>query len=191
MTVYKLKNRPREYKVLEHDPYKRALDKGDVPLLRRLRRDPVESKGLQDIWVEEDTVFTQHFKSADKVPDISKWRTFLVLRDKAYQQLKAELQCDGEFLPIIIDGEKFQLLNVLSFGAEDKEQITFEVIDGEQGLLEKLVFDESSIANKYVFKSLDEGCMSLYCDDKLIELCSRYGLTGLRFDTDLLDVFED
>ncbi|EGR2229756.1 hypothetical protein AB0533_004577 [Vibrio parahaemolyticus] len=191
MTVYKLKNKPREFKVLEHDPYKRALDSDDLKLLRRLRRDPVESSGLKDVWVNEQATFTQHFSSAEAIPDISKWRTFLVLRENAYQALRDEIESDGEFLPITIDGELFTVFNVMSFGEEDKKNIKFEDIDGEQGLLAELAFIESDLLNKYVFKSKDEGCMSIYCDDKLISLCEEHNLKGLSFDTNLLDVFED
>ncbi|MCG9622661.1 MULTISPECIES: hypothetical protein [Vibrio diabolicus subgroup] len=191
MTVYKLKNKPREFKVLEHDPYKRALDSDDLKLLRRLRRDPVDSTGLRDVWVNENTTFTQHFKSAEAIPDISKWRTFLVLRENAYQVVRDVIDSDGEFLPITIDDESFTMFNVMSFGEEDKQKIKCEDIDGEQGLLEKLVFIESDLSNKYVFKSKVEGCMSIYCDDKLISLCGEHSLKGLSFDTNLLDVFED
>ena len=191
MTVYKLKNKPREFKVLEHDPYKRALDSDDFKLLRRLRRAPVDSTSLRDVWVNEYATFTQHFKSAEAIPDISKWRTFLVLRENAYQVVRDVIDSDGEFLPITIDDESFTVFNVMSFGEEDKQKIKFEDIDGEQGLLEKLAFIESDLSNKYVFKSKDEGCMSIYCDDKLISLCEEHNLKGLSFDTNLLDVFED
>ncbi|EGQ9110227.1 hypothetical protein ACUNB3_004305 [Vibrio alginolyticus] len=191
MTVYKLKNKPREFKVLEHDPYKRALDSDDLKLLRRLRRAPVDSTSLRDVWVNEYATFTQHFKSAEAIPDISKWRTFLVLRENAYQVVRDVIDSDGEFLPITIDDESFTVFNVMSFGEEDKQKIKFEDIDGEQGLLEKLAFIESDLSNKYVFKSKGEGCMSIYCDDKLISLCEEHNLKGLAFDTNLLDVFED
>lgn len=190
MTVYKLKNKPREFKVLEHDPYKRALDSDDLMLLRRLRRDPLESTGLKDIWVNEHATFTKHFKSAEAIPDISKWRTFLVLRENAYLALLGVLNSDGEFLPITIDDESFTVFNVMSFGTEDKKKIKFEDIDGEQELLKKLAFIESDLLNKYVFKSKGEGCMSIYCDDKLILLCEEHNLKGLSFDTNLLDAFE-
>ncbi|MBM4877987.1 hypothetical protein HYO45_20740 [Vibrio parahaemolyticus] len=191
MTVYKLKNKPREFKVLEHDPYKRALDSDDLKLLRRLRRGPVDSTSLRDVWVNEYATFTQHFKSAEAIPDISQWRTFLVLRENAYQVVRDVIDSDGEFLPITIDDEIFTVFNVMSFGEEDKQKIKFEDIGGEQGLFEKLAFIESDLSNKYVFKSKDEGCMSIYCDDKLISLCEEHNLKGLSFDTNLLDVFED
>ncbi|ELA8360659.1 TPA: hypothetical protein O4G41_002884 [Vibrio alginolyticus] len=191
MTVYKLKSKPREFKVLEHDPYKRALDSDDFKLLRRLRRAPVDSTSLRDVWVNEYATFTQHFKFAEAIPDISKWRTFLVLRENAYQVVRDVIDSDGEFLPITIDDESFTVFNVMSFGEEDKQKIKFEDIDGEQGLLEKLAFIESDLSNKYVFKSKDEGCTSIYCHDKLISLCEEHNLKGLSFDTNLLDVFED
>lgn len=191
MTVYKLKSKPREFKVLEHAPYKRALDSDDFKLLRRLRRAPVDSTSLRDVWVNEYATFTQHFKFAEAIPDISKWRTFLVLRENAYQVLRDVIDSDGEFLPITIDDESFTVFNVMSFGEEDKQKIKFEDIDGEQGLLEKLAFIESDLSNKYVFKSKGEGCTSIYCDDKLISLCEEHNLKGLSFDTNLLDVFED
>ncbi|TOH25897.1 hypothetical protein CGI84_24565, partial [Vibrio parahaemolyticus] len=79
---------------------------------------------------------------------ISQWRTFLVLRENAYQVVRDVIDSDGEFLPITIDDEIFTVFNVMSFGEEDKQKIKFEDIGGEQGLLEKLAFIESDLSNK-------------------------------------------
>ncbi len=77
----------------------------------------------------------------------------------------------------------------MSFGTEDESKIKHEVLDGvEIGLL-SLAFDESSVTDKLVFKSLKQGCTLLYCDDKLKKLCHDNHLRGVEFDLDLLDVF--
>lgn len=109
---------------------------------------------------------------------------------RAAEVLKPYIETDGEFLPIVIDGEKFQVFNVMSFGEEDQENTKHEYIDEHPVGLKSLKFIELSVADKYVFKSLMEGCALLYCDDKLKNLCNEHDLRGVEFDLDLLDVFD-
>lgn len=190
MSIYQIRNINRHFKVLEHDPFQRAIDAGDDALLDRLFNEPVEAKGLADVWVEESVEFTAHYKTSVKIPDISVWGSFLTLTPRAVEVLKPYIDSDGEFLPIVIDGEKFQVFNVMSFGEEDKANTKHEYIDGHPVGLEILKFVESSVADKYVFKSLMQGCNLLYCDDKLKNLCNEHDLRGVEFDLDLLDVFD-
>ncbi|HFQ5290241.1 TPA: hypothetical protein ACGUPN_004218 [Vibrio vulnificus] len=190
MSIYQVRNIQRYYKVLEHDPYQRAIDAGDDALLDRLFNEPVTSKGLADVWLEESAQFTAHYDTSVNTPDISVWGSFLVMTQRAVEVLKPFIGSDGEFLPILIDGERFQVFNVMSFGEEDKANTKHEYIDGHPAGLEELKFVESSIADKYVFKSLLQGCNLLYCDEKLKSLCNENDLRGVDFDLDLLDVFE-
>lgn len=190
MSIYQVRNIQRYYKVLEHDPYQRAIDAGDDALLDRLFNEPVTSKGLADVWLEESVQFTAHYDTSVNTPDISVWGSFLVMTQRAVEVLKPFIGSDGEFLPILIDGERFQVFNVMSFGEEDKANTKHEYIDGHPAGLEELKFVESSIADKYVFKSLLQGCNLLYCDEKLKSLCNENDLRGVDFDLDLLDVFE-
>ncbi len=190
MSIYQVRNLNRYFKVLEHDPYQRAIDAGDDDLLNRLFNEPVRAEGLSDVWVEESVQFTAHYKTSEKKPDISVWGTCLVLTLRAAEVLKPYIETDGEFLPIVIDGEKFQVFNVMSFGEEDQENTKHEYIDEHPVGLKSLKFIELSVADKYVFKSLMEGCALLYCDDKLKNLCNEHDLRGVEFDLDLLDVFD-
>ncbi|MDW1664891.1 hypothetical protein R7F06_18000 [Vibrio sp. Vb2656] len=190
MSIYQVRNLNRYFKVLEHDPFQRAIDAGDDALLDRLFNEPVRAQGLADVWVEESVEFTAHYKTSVKTPDISVWGASLVLTPRAVEVLKPYIESDGEFLPIVIDGEKFQVFNVMSFGEEDKEHTKHEYIDEHPVGLVSLKFVESSVADKYVFKSLMEGCELLYCDDKLKNLCNEHDLRGVEFDLDLLDIFD-
>ncbi|EIO4079098.1 hypothetical protein D8T49_22555 [Vibrio vulnificus] len=190
MSIYQVRNIQRYYKVLEHDPYQRAIDAGDDVLLDRLFNEPVTSKGLADVWLEESVQFTAHYDTSLKTPDLSVWGAFLVMTQRAAEVLRPFIGSDGEFLPILIDGERFQVFNVMSFGEEDKANTKHEYIDGHPAGLEELKFVESSIADKYVFKSLLQGCNLLYCDEKLKSLCNENDLRGVDFDLDLLDIFE-
>ncbi len=190
MSIYQLRNIHRHFKVLEHDPFQRAIDAGDDVLLDRLFNEPIASKGLADVWVEESVHFTAHYDTSVKIPDISVWGSFLVITQRAVEVLKPYIGSDGEFLPIVIDGEKFQVFNVMSFGEEDKANTKHEYIDGYPAGLETLKFVESSLADKYVFKSTMQGGNLLYCDEKLKTLCYDNDLRGVDFDLDLLDVFD-
>ncbi|CCN80959.1 conserved hypothetical protein [Vibrio nigripulchritudo SFn27] len=190
MSIYQIRNINRHFKVLEHDPFQRAIDVGDDALLDRLYNEPLASKGLSDVWVEESVKFTAHYNTSTKTPDISVWGSFLVLTQRAVEALTPYIGSDGEFLPIVIDDEKFQVFNVMSFGEEDKVSTKHEYIDGYPTGLESLKFIESSVTDKWVFKSLMQGCNLLYCDKKLKALCDKNDLRGVYFDLDLLDVFE-
>lgn len=144
MSIYQVRNIQRYYKVLEHDPYQRAIDAGDDALLDRLFNEPVTSKGLADVWLEESVQFTAHYDTSVNTPDISVWGSFLVMTQRAVEVLKPFIGSDGEFLPILIDGERFQVFNVMSFGEEDKANTKHEYIDGHPAGLEELKFVESS-----------------------------------------------
>lgn len=190
MSVYQIRNLTRRFKVLEHDPYQRAIEQGDDVLLKRLHREPVESNGLQDIWKIEEADFTSYYATAQEIPDISVWRTFLVVSSKAKVALEPYIAHEGEFLPIIIDSQPFDVFNVMSFGKEDPTGTEAEYIDGYKTGILSLAFDESDVKSKYVFKSKEEGCTLLYCDDKLKKLCIDNNLKGVEFDLDLLDSFD-
>ncbi|WP_413113974.1 hypothetical protein [Thaumasiovibrio sp. DFM-14] len=190
MSIYQVRNLTQSYKVLEHNPYQRAIEQGDEVLLQRLFNEPVNSRGLKDVWVEESVEFTSHYDTSTLVPDVSVWASFLVLNQKAYVSLRSALESDGEFLPINIDGEPFHVFNVMSFGQEDMTLTKLEIIDGEEAGLLSLKFDEGSVTDKYVFKSLQNGCNQVYCDEKFKQLCIESALRGIDFDLDLLDVFD-
>lgn len=134
-----------------------GIDAGDDALLDRLYSEPIASKGLSDVWVEESVKFTAHDNTSIKIPDISVWGSFLVLTQRAVEVLKPYIGSDGELLPIVIDDEKFQAFNVMSFGEEDKASTKHEYIDGYPAGLESLNFIESSVTDKHVFKSLMQG----------------------------------
>ncbi|TOG59591.1 hypothetical protein, partial [Vibrio parahaemolyticus] len=51
--------------------------------------------------------------------------------------------------------------------------------------LETLVFDEEDTQDKYIFKSVEEGPVNLFCTDILRKLVTEYKLTGIGFSEDL------
>ena len=91
MSIYQVRNLNRYFKVLEHDPFQRAIDAGDDALLDRLFNEPVRAKGLSDVWVEESVEFTTHYKTSVKIPDISVWGSWLVLTPRAVEVLKPNI----------------------------------------------------------------------------------------------------
>nr|WP_086938772.1 hypothetical protein [Thaumasiovibrio occultus] len=189
MPVFQMRNQPYQFKCLEYDVYQRALDAGDEELLKRFLYEPLDSKGLSDIWVNESTTFTQHFKSATRTPDVSVWSNCLVLNSHAYQVLHRTIAADGEFLPLTIDGDDYFIFNVLTFGKEDPAQTEPEIFQGlELGIL-SLGFIEDDLTNKSVFKSEKQGCSLLYCTDVLKDLIEHHQLSGIHFDQDLLEIF--
>ncbi|SEA68507.1 hypothetical protein [Alkalimonas amylolytica] len=110
----------------------------------------------------------------------------------AYDALAADLKHEGEFLPITVDGQSTYLFNCQSFAAEDRSLTERNYLDGEPDGVRSLVFDNADIANnnRCVFRSKLQGCTALYASEKFRLLCEKHNLGGLKFETDLLDIFE-
>ncbi|MAA93363.1 MAG: hypothetical protein CML21_02405 [Rheinheimera sp.] len=102
----------------------------------------------------------------------------------AYESLSSELSSHGEFLPIDLNGKDWWLFNCLALGAESLA----ECISHETEL-EKLVFDESKLADKFIFKSALEGCKTLFCDDRLKIAMTQLPVCGVNFNTNLVEQF--
>ncbi|MEL0605542.1 hypothetical protein [Pseudoalteromonas undina] len=62
-------------------------------------------------------------------------------------------------------------------------------LDGFEGGLKSLVFDDEDVSNKLIFKSKMQSGLSLYCTDNFKKLVNDNSLTGLVFNTDLLTCF--
>ncbi|WP_139243723.1 hypothetical protein [Alkalimonas amylolytica] len=70
-----------------------------------------------------------------------------------------------------------------------KEQSLIKYQGGFPFGLETLVFDESDVAGKMIFKSELQGCKALYASAVFKELCEAHSLTGVLFDENLLNIF--
>ena len=53
----------------------------------------------------------------------------------------------------------------------------------------QLVFDESDVSDKLVFKSLYQGATDLFCNDEFKDIIKKNTLTGITFTDNLLEAF--
>lgn len=121
-----------------------------------------------------------------QVPDIRHWvDSGLILSPKAYRLLGQSLQPCGEFLPLLVGDETYQLFNCFTVGDADDEKSQFEYYEGQRLGIVKLVFDDEA-ANNLIWKTPLESCLSLFCSDRLKNIVETYELTGIWFDQNLI-----
>lgn len=120
------------------------------------------------------------------LPDISLWYSAsLVLSPKAYRFLEDLLNPFGEFLPIHVGKDVFYIFNCMTIAAEDESMTEYESEDGVQLALDRFSFKPEASEN-IAFKSVVQGCSTLYCNEKLKAAVEGFGLSGVVFDRNLL-----
>jgi hypothetical protein len=154
---------------------------------------------MRSWWHTPETSFKDiHGVPKGAIPDISLWTggagSSLVLSPKAFRMLEDLLASSGEFLPVTVKHEKyedqtFHIFNCLVLADADEAQTEHEYIDGVQFGLKHIGFTDS-VANLLVFKSPINNCMSLFCGERFKEAVESFGLTGVIFDENLIEVFE-
>lgn len=191
--VYQLKHIPKTYKALQLDVMTIAEKLDDYGLITTLMNAPLTGESLAGKWKSIETSLQSLSASGNNTPDISLWDSQgLYLSAKAYDALADALKDDGEFLSIVVDGEPAYLFNCRVFGQEDLSLTERKYLDGEPDGVASLVFDEAELgkSNRHVFRSKLQGCTALYASDKFKQLCEKHNLNGVRFDTDLLNIFD-
>lgn len=188
------------YRIREDDEHFMVSDIGPAqlkdaykvfPKVKVILDQPNSNISLQDVWIPIDVnmVDASHMKKGTPLPDITTWQSGLVLMPKALDYLQQKLEPYGEFLQATCNDQLVSLFSCLTFGREDMSQCIFEYLDGIPVGLEHLVFDDSDVSNKLIFKSKEQRGQFLYCGEKLKALCEQHDLKGLRFDSDLLAIF--
>ena len=139
-------------------------------------------------WKNPETKFIGEPNSP--IPDISIWiDSSLVLSPRAYRLLGDMLQTSGEFLPVLVGDETYYIYNCLDFGEENKDKCKHEYVDGNKFGLEYLEF-ENSASELLIYKSKLQSCLTLFCNDKFKDAVESFELTGIVFDTNLIEVFD-
>lgn len=194
MSVYQIKANENTYDVIDLDVMVlakklAAVSNNDVnTLIKLLMHLPSNNSSLKSIWPEE--MACNYFgKSKEQNYDINIYSNFLVLKMKTYNVLYDELKRFGEFLPLNVEGDQMMMFNLLTFAEENKSLCEMSYLDGFEDGLKTLVFTESDTVIKTVFKSKLQGGRTNYCTDRFKELVEKNNLTGVKFDTDLVDPF--
>lgn len=149
---------------------------------------------MKSWWKTPETKFTNiDGGPSGSNPDVSLWTggagSSLVFSPKAYRILNELLQSSGEFLPVKIGDETYHIFNCFILGEADEDKSEYEYVDGVEFGLKYLVFKESATEH-LVFKSTFQGCLTLFCGDRFKNAVEGFGLQGIIFDTNLIQIFD-
>lgn len=190
MNVYQLKNLPEQYQTFDLDLLELCYQLGSDELMARMLNAKFSCEPLASYWGKISHHFGSPLASVTAIPDVSLWGSnFLVLNQKAYDALAPAVQGEGEFLAITANGDQYHVFNCLSYAKEDESLTEKQYLDGYEDGLKSLAFDKGSTANRYLFKSQIEGSNRLFASQSFEDLCTNANLSGLRFDSDLLNDF--
>jgi len=188
MNIYQIKSPVNSYNVVDLDVVKLAMALGDADLIRPLMTASYDNLSLNDLWTK--TLECHYFGEARQQDyDISVFGTYLIFKMNAYHVVHDDLSQFGEFLPLNVEGVNMMLYNCLTFGQEQEELCETDYLEGLDNGLKTLVFDESDVDSKLIFKSKRQGAMKLYCSDKVKDIIELNKFKGVLFDTDLLTLF--
>lgn len=139
-----------------------------------------ENLKMAGFWKLYSTGFSEIEGQENLIPDICNWiDATLLLSPKAHRLLGDTLVPFGEFLPIVIEGETYQIFNCLTT-AEVNDKASTET---------HLEFDEASVGESLAFKSPFQLCQDIYCTERLKSLIEDFDLKGIVFDTRLSSPF--
>ncbi|BBW91054.1 hypothetical protein PS1M3_11410 [Pseudoalteromonas sp. PS1M3] len=188
MNVYRLKSIINSYEVIDLDIFEFAEIIGDEDL-SLVRSQPRTNESLLNTWGAPSCSFSKEYKQAERYPDISFWGTYLLMSADAKRAMYELLNGFGEFLPIKVEGCDFYLFNCLTFGLEDKQLCILKYSEGIEDGLESLAFNSEDVQSKPVFKSKLQGSRTLFANEKFKQCYDSNNFSGLRFDTELLNIF--
>lgn len=136
----------------------------------------IENIAMSGFWKLKKTGFSEIEGEENLIPDITKWiDSTLLLSPRAHRFLADSLNKYGEFLPVVIGKETYQIFNCLTLVdvLEDKSSET------------NIIFNPESIGENLIFKTRFQHCFDLYCLPRFKVLIEELNLKGVVFDTHL------
>ncbi|MAD76478.1 MAG: hypothetical protein CML20_17105 [Rheinheimera sp.] len=188
ITVYRLKPVANSYEVPELDLFGFADILGDDDL-SLVRRQPRTNESLLDKWTPSRCELAPEYQQGLTVPDVSFWGSYLLLSEEAYNAFKTLLVDVGEFLALQVGYMQMYIFVPLHFAQEDTSKTLRHYEDGFECGVETLVFEQSSLADKPVFKSEMYGTHGLFVTDKFKVIYVKHNFTGVEFDEHLAGIF--
>jgi len=124
-----------------------------------------------------------------KTADIMQFKGKLFLSQKAYDLLSAELENDGEFLPVEYENGRGYIFNPLSL-AESVDGLNKEKSKkaGKRDII-NMEFHEARLSHFGAFKTEFDNYISVICNDRVKEIAQNEGLGGVKFSEDLAENF--
>ncbi|WP_417355052.1 MULTISPECIES: hypothetical protein [Gammaproteobacteria] len=189
--IYRIKDNSDSYMISGFGSKQLLENYPNISDVKMIMDQPYTNESLKPFWKLMD--FSMHdgssAQSGTRMPDIALWRSGLVLMPKALDYLQDYLAPHGEFLDATCEGQPVSLFNCLTFVQENMDETIIEYIDGVAVGVEHLAFEEKEAANNFIFKSKLQHGQFLYCTDDFKSLCEKYDLNGLRFDSDIMNIF--
>lgn len=153
-------------------------------------------KPMLHAWKTVKGKFNPKAAGATKIPDITIWQTdLLVLNQKAYDLLKDNISSLGEFLPIEVGSDTYYLFNMLERLSDDvidtnKSEYEYHATEEKPVGFKSLYFDENNIPQeKWIFCIQNDFAYNAYCDERLKNLIEENSLSGLYFNTTLIEPY--
>ncbi|MBJ7553848.1 hypothetical protein [Marinomonas spartinae] len=187
MSVYRIKYPEDSFEVIDLDMFAFADIIGDEDLTL-VRSQPRTNESLKSRWKSVKCNIAEEWKNKP-LPAISYWGSYLIFTQKAYDVFANTLEPFGEFLPLLAEGNQLYIYNCLTFVSEDETQCIRSYEDGYPIGFKSLAFENSDLKDKQVFKSKLFGTHTLFATDSFRSLFSQENMTGIRFDTYLVDPF--
>lgn len=180
MNIYAVRTNNNIYQILDMEVNDFIDDFPDSITYRQAHEFSSENIAMAEFWQTVKTGFAELEGSENIVPDICKWiDATLLLSPKAYRLLGDLLKPYGEFLPVVVEDKTYYIFNCLTM-ADVVESETTE---------NNLVFDESLVGNKLVFKTPYQGYIDIFCSERLKDMIESSGLCGVQFDTKLFSPY--
>ena len=167
MKIYKVENDGFRFQELDLDVYDfQRYFPNDISTLE-LHQFSENNFSLAKYWPSMSSDFSAIEGGENLLPDLSCWiGATLLLSPKAYRLLGETLKPFGEFLPISIENDVYQIFNCLSI---------FTVENGDKYQME---FDQADVKNKLIFKPENGFDSHLYCLDQLKSAIESFKLQG-------------
>lgn len=170
MKIYKVENDGFRFQELDLEVYDfQRYFPNEISTLE-LHQFSENNLSLTKYWPSMSSGFSPIEGGENLLPDVSCWiGATLLLSPKAYRLLGETLKPFGEFLPISIENDVYQIFNCLS---------ACTVTSGDEYQME---FDQADVKNKVIFKPEKGFDSNLYCLDQLKSAIESFDLQGVVF----------
>ncbi|WP_281647589.1 hypothetical protein [Parendozoicomonas sp. Alg238-R29] len=148
-----------------------------------------EGESLLEEWVAPQAEFVDGKGQGRnlQIPDIGSWEGNMVLGPDAYEKLSSVVAADNELLPVLIDGQTWYVVNIISTtDAVNLEESEQDLRGGIYVGLKSLAFHEEDLSGTPLFKTSFDEKVGNFCNESFHLLVTQeYQLEGPVFRTNL------
>lgn len=180
MRAYKLRYRVRSYLSVDINSkdMRAALGSSMFPF----------GKSLSEHWQEplKAKLFNHYLQNTEgQAPDISDFAGNMVLSPAVYSDLQDAMFPYGEFLPVDINGEIWQIFNATTYLEADEEHSEKIIRNGRVRGLKALAFHAEEVEGTLLFRTPFDDSTATYCNEAFKQLIEEKGYSAVLFRDDL------